>query len=75
MKINKMMPRKEFFKTDIETIQEVAQKHLGSTVEYEADAEALEYRQSLAMSDEDEDFIEKVYDKIDEGRERSPEDE
>jgi len=73
--VNKANPRKEFFKTDIETIHQVAQKHHGSEVEYTADAEALEYRQSLNMSDEDEDFIESVYDKVDEGRERFGEDE
>ena len=36
-------------------------------VEYVADPEALEYRQSLGMSDEDQEFIERVYEKVGEG--------
>jgi len=30
-------------------------------VEYDADAEAFEYRQSISMSEEDAEYIEKVY--------------
>ena len=63
MRINKVRPRKEFFKTDIEAIREVAEENSGE-VQYVADAEALEYRQSLAMSDEDYEFIEGVYDAL-----------
>ena len=55
--------RKEFFRTDINEIYQIVNNHHGE-VQYIADAEALEYRQSLEMSDEDSDFIENVYDKI-----------
>ena len=59
--VNKTNPRKEFFRTDIDTIAALVQQHHGE-VDYVADPEALQYRQSLAMSDEDVDFIETVYD-------------
>ncbi|MCK5113901.1 MAG: GIY-YIG nuclease family protein [Phycisphaerae bacterium] len=63
LRINKANPRKEFFKTDIETIRQIVEKNHGE-VEYVADPEALEYRQSLEMSAEDQEFIESVYDAI-----------
>jgi hypothetical protein len=62
--INKTNPRKEFFKSDIETIVKLVKENHGE-VEYVADAEALQYRQSLSMSDEDLEFIEHVFDEID----------
>ena len=34
-------------------------------VDYTADPEALEYRQSMSMSEEDSEFIEGVYDALD----------
>jgi|CXWL01.1.fsa_nt_gi hypothetical protein len=61
MRINKMNPRKEFFKTEIEAIHRIVKENQGE-VEYVADAEALQYRQSLDMSEEDQEFIESVYD-------------
>lgn len=64
-RINKTNPRKEFFKADIETIFEVVREHHGE-VQYIVDAEALQYRQSISMTDEDEEFIESVYDELDE---------
>ena len=67
-RINKTNPRKEFFKTDIETIFQVVKEHHGE-VEYVVDAEARQYRQSISMSDEDEEFIESVYDDLDEENE------
>lgn len=60
LRLNKINPRKEFFRTDIEAIGQIVQKNHGE-VQYAADAEALQYRQSLSMSDEDEGFIESVY--------------
>jgi hypothetical protein len=33
-------------------------------VQYVADAEALQFRQSLNMSEEDQEFIEDIYDKL-----------
>jgi hypothetical protein len=61
--INKTNPRKEFFKTDIESIVQIVKENHGD-VEYCADAEALQYRQSLTMSDEDLQFIEQVFDDV-----------
>lgn len=59
-RINKANPRKEFFKTNVEIILQAA-RTAGATVEYVADAEALEYHQSLNMSDEDAELIDRVY--------------
>lgn len=63
LRINKTNPRKEFFKVDIETVARIVEENLGE-VRYVADAEALQYRQSLEMTDEDSEFIESVYDTI-----------
>jgi T5orf172 domain len=63
--VNKTNPRKEFFRSDIETIVNLVKEHHGE-VEYIADAEALQYRQSLSMSDEDAEFVEQVFDTVDE---------
>ena len=63
LRINKINPRREFFRTDIEAIHELVKAHHGE-VEYLADPEALQYRQSLTMSDEDLEFIEHVYDEV-----------
>jgi hypothetical protein len=38
-------------------------------VEYFADAEALQYRQSLTMTDEDQEFVENVYNALEEDEE------
>jgi len=61
LRLNKMKPRKEFFKTDVESIRQIVMKNHGE-VEYVADPEALEYRQSVSMVDEDAEYIEHVYD-------------
>ncbi len=68
MRINKVNPRKEFFKSDIESIRQIVEEHRGE-VQYVADPEALEYIQSLEMSDEDAEYIESVYDSLDEENE------
>lgn len=60
-RLNKTNPRKEFFRSDFDVIRRVVNEHHGE-VQYVADPEALEYRQSLSMSDEDAQFIEAVYD-------------
>jgi hypothetical protein len=59
-RVNKANPRKEFFKTDIATIASIVKEHHGD-IQYVVDAEALQYRQSQEMSDEDHDFVESVY--------------
>ena len=64
-RVNKINPRKEFFKTEIETIVEVVKEHHGE-VEYLADVEALEYRQSVSMTDDEQEFIEHVYEEAEE---------
>ncbi len=64
-RINKTNPRKEFFKVDLQTVYQIVKEYRGE-VQYVADAEALEYRQSLAMSDDDQEFIESVYDDLEE---------
>ena len=63
--VNKTNPRKEFFRIDLQTIVTLVEKHHGK-VEYVADAEALQYYQSLTMSDEDLEFIEHVFEEADE---------
>jgi hypothetical protein len=63
MRINRANPRKEFFKVDLDAIRRVVTENHGE-VQYVADPEALEYRQSLTMSEEDEAFIEDVYEKL-----------
>lgn len=62
-RVNAVNPRKEFFRTDIEAIRAVVERHHG-VVEYVADPEALEYRQSLTMSLDDKDYIEQVYESV-----------
>jgi len=63
-RLNKLKPRKEFFRTDFEAIRAIVEEHHGQ-VQYVADPEALKYRQSLAISEEDEEFIEQVYEGLD----------
>jgi hypothetical protein len=65
LRVNKTNPRKEFFRVDLGTVHQLVTEHHGE-VEYFADAEALQYRQSLFMSDADEEFIEKVYEELEE---------
>jgi hypothetical protein len=72
-RINRVNPRKEFFRVDIETIRRIAEEHHGA-VDYVADAEALEYRQSIEMSDEDAEYIEDLYASFEEEEETVEED-
>jgi hypothetical protein len=67
-RINKANPRKEYFRTDIETISNIVRQNHGE-IQYVADAEALEYRQSQSMPDEDIQFIQNIYDRLDEEEE------
>ncbi len=64
MQVNRVNPRKEFFRVDLHEIADVVREHHGD-IEYEADAEALQYRQSISMSDDDQEYIESVYDEFD----------
>lgn len=65
MRLNKVNPRKEFFKVDLDLIAKIVKEHHGD-IEYRADPEALEYRQSLSMSEEDMEYIEHVFDEAEE---------
>jgi hypothetical protein len=58
-RVNRVNFRKEFFRVDLETIRQVVEENYG-TVEYVADAEALEYRESLTISDEDFEYLARV---------------
>ena len=68
LRINRANPRKEFFKTDIESIVRIVKEQHGE-VEYVVDASALQYRQSLEMPEEDQQFIESVYDQLEDEEE------
>ena len=59
-RLNRMKPRKEFFRADLKTIRQLVEEQHGK-VEYVVDPEALEYRQSLEMSDEDAEYVEDLY--------------
>jgi hypothetical protein len=74
LRMNKANPRKEFFRTDIEAIRQAVEEHHGE-VRYVADPEALEYNQSLTMPDEDSEFIEAVYETVEDDTEPVPDDE
>ena len=73
LRVNKANPRKEFFRVGIEDIRNVVEKSIGGEalgkIQYVADPEALEYRQSLTMTDEDMEFIETVYEEAEENGE------
>ena len=63
VRVNKINRRKEFFNSNIDTIYQIVKKHHGE-VQYIADANALDYRQSLLTVDEDEEFMETIYTKL-----------
>lgn len=74
LRVNKINPRKEFFKTEIDAINRIVTENHGQ-VEYVANAEALEYRQSMEITDDDQEFIESVYDKLEDDGEVYEDDE
>jgi hypothetical protein len=59
-RVNKVNPRKEFFRVSIEEVASAVREHHGE-VEYTADAEALEYMNSRAATDADLEEIEGAY--------------
>ena len=63
LRLNKVNSRKEFFSTDIEAVHQMIKEHHGQ-VEYVADPDALQYNQSMTMSEEDSEYIEGVYDAL-----------
>lgn len=58
-RINKVNFRKEFFRVDLDAIINIVEEQHGQ-VEYRAEPEALQYRESANMADEDYDFIERT---------------
>jgi hypothetical protein len=58
-RVNRINFRKEFFRVDLETIRAVVEEHHG-VVEYVADAEALQYRESLKISPDDVEYEAKI---------------
>jgi hypothetical protein len=59
-RINKVNPRKEFFKVTLEDIAQIVESKHGK-VDYIADADALEYRQSMSMTVDDQEYIEQAF--------------
>lgn len=51
-RVNRVNLRKEYFRVEIDTILTAVRKHHGK-VEYVAEPEALEYRESLTVSPEE----------------------
>ncbi|NOT00129.1 MAG: hypothetical protein HOP29_05835 [Phycisphaerales bacterium] len=68
LRMNKVNPRKEFFRADIESIRAIVEANHGE-VQYTADAEALQYRDTMQISDEDAEYVERIYDELDEPEE------
>lgn len=66
-RLNKIKPRKEFFRSNLDGILKIVRDNHGE-IQYVADPEALEYRQSISMSEEDQEFIEHVYDELEEDK-------
>lgn len=58
-RLNRVNLRKEFFRVSLHEIVSIVKKHHGE-VTYTADAEALQYRDTLATSDEDLENLEAV---------------
>lgn len=73
VRLNKANPRKEFFRATLDEIIDAVREHQGE-VTYIADAEALQYRQSLEMSAEDQEYIEGVFDAFEDEMEVAVED-
>jgi hypothetical protein len=63
VRVNKVNPRKEFFKVDLAEVRQFVESRQGK-VRFVADAEALEYRQTLEMSEEDQKYIEQVFETV-----------
>lgn len=61
-RVNRVNLRKEYFRVDLDRIVDLVKQQHGEVV-YKADPEALEYRQSLTMSDDDERVIEEAFER------------
>ncbi|MEN6457644.1 MAG: GIY-YIG nuclease family protein [Thermoguttaceae bacterium] len=58
-RVNKINLRKEFFRVDLDEIRNIVESRHG-TVDYHAEPEAFQYRESIDMPDEDFEFIERT---------------
>jgi hypothetical protein len=66
-RLNKLKPRKEFFRSDLDAIVKIVHENFGD-VEYRAEPEALEYRQSVDATEEDAEFVESAWEQDDSDR-------
>jgi Meiotically up-regulated gene 113 len=64
-RLNKVNPRKEFFRVTFDEILQVVRENHGE-VSYKADAEALEYLQSQSMTEEEMEEVEEVFEEVEE---------
>lgn len=55
-RVNRVNPRREFFKADLQTIAQIVEQNHGR-VDYVMEPEAIEYNESQNMSEEDYDFV------------------
>jgi hypothetical protein len=62
-RLNRVNFRKEFFRVDLESIRRFVEANHGQ-VDFVADPAASEYRESLAMTDEDYAFIEQTAESV-----------
>ena len=62
-RVNRVNFRKEFFRVDFDSIRRIVESQRGE-VEYHAEPEALQYRESVSMLDEDYDFIEHTVESV-----------
>ena len=59
-RVNRINLRKEFFKVDLDDIRRFVERRHGE-VRFTADAEALEYREGLEMTGEEQDYVSDVF--------------
>jgi len=67
-RVNKVNPRREFFRTDVQTLARLVEKNHGK-VDYVLEPEALEYNESITMSDEDYEYVAEQTARFDEDEE------
>lgn len=58
-RINRVNPRKEFFKVELARIVQIVEE-LHGKIEYVAEPEAEQYRNSMIMTDEEEEYVDSV---------------
>ena len=63
LRINKVNFRKEYFRVDLEAIRKIVESNHGE-VDYVAEPAALQYRESMNMSQEDYEFIEQTAESV-----------